>query len=600
MRLYKYYDVLHTLTILWLISLSVAVIILSIRFRQNQTSVRFQNSQESEREFFNIFYQDLEQDSVFDKRQRERKTFGNILQKKHDKKQGIVLGKQHRKSEYLRQKRRKNAGQKNNLPTFQLIGDKNGIFGFERQKEKYDNNIDVDAGNHNFHPKILEKEEEKEHFQTTKLKKKGVRRELIQTKSNQSLYMMDEAQQDPSIHIQTLCVLMPCEDNYSFEKCRDFKSRGFCTSSETLPDSDYYFTFQDIMVANCAESCNFCPTLFRHSNNVSSEMNTLLITNFTLQFKLLTDSHPKDSAWELYQQYTTYNDGVFSSLDSYITYPTENNLKPSTVHTFNYDCAVFHNDQDDIANEKKKTIALEESMMCYDFHLYDSWLDGVCCFYGLGHFELNIDNTTIHSDRSFTQITSTSFCIDATDGSIIINNDDKKEKEKLISSKYPARECRNDECVCDSNPVLYDVINLRNDDDITTSYNAKMNVMTQIILFSGAEKLRDITTPQYRAACWIVYDDMFLEEELKNSNSNSNGNNATLIVQRITRNVIQRYIMALFYFATSPEDWIDHLHFLSSKSVCDWNYIYRDGYTRGVICNTDRNIISMNFSEYNF
>ena len=50
----------------------------------------------------------------------------------------------------------------------------------------------------------------------------------------------------------------------------------------------------------------------------------------------------------------------------------------------------------------------------------------------------------------------------------------------------------------------------------------------------------------------------------------------------ITSIFLERYVLAVFYFATSgPNHWIDTFDFLSTESVCYWN----NNVTRGVFCN---------------
>jgi len=50
--------------------------------------------------------------------------------------------------------------------------------------------------------------------------------------------------------------------------------------------------------------------------------------------------------------------------------------------------------------------------------------------------------------------------------------------------------------------------------------------------------------------------------------------------------ILQRFVVANFYFATNGAEWNDQLNFVSKKSVCDWN-----DKTSGVFCN-DNNQVS--------
>ncbi len=45
---------------------------------------------------------------------------------------------------------------------------------------------------------------------------------------------------------------------------------------------------------------------------------------------------------------------------------------------------------------------------------------------------------------------------------------------------------------------------------------------------------------------------------------------------------VERYILAVLYFATSAEGGLNELNFLSASSVCEWN-----NEQRGVVCNRD-------------
>ena len=42
--------------------------------------------------------------------------------------------------------------------------------------------------------------------------------------------------------------------------------------------------------------------------------------------------------------------------------------------------------------------------------------------------------------------------------------------------------------------------------------------------------------------------------------------------------LVQRYALAVIFYATGGETWIDKSHFLSKMSVCDWNELDEDDY----------------------
>lgn len=53
---------------------------------------------------------------------------------------------------------------------------------------------------------------------------------------------------------------------------------------------------------------------------------------------------------------------------------------------------------------------------CYTFTIYDSFGDGVCCAYGPGSYDLNVDGVSMASGGDFGDIESTSFCVGAAYG----------------------------------------------------------------------------------------------------------------------------------------------------------------------------------------
>ncbi len=90
---------------------------------------------------------------------------------------------------------------------------------------------------------------------------------------------------------------------------------------------------------------------------------------------------------------------------------------------------------------------------------------------------------------------------------------------------------------------------------------------------SGAEALRDGSSPQFQALRWLANEDT-----------------AVLDLDSIpTVILVERYVLAVLYFATSAEGGLNVLHFLSAALVCEWN----NGQTqyssdlRGAVCNED-------------
>ena len=97
---------------------------------------------------------------------------------------------------------------------------------------------------------------------------------------------------------------------------------------------------------------------------------------------------------------------------------------------------------------------------------------------------------------------------------------------------------------CDLMPVL------------STTTRGK-DIVTHLATISGMSALVDINAPQYKAACWIIYDDM------REFNASS-------------PNLVQRYVLGLFYIATNGPKWTRSYSFLSDKHECDWGGITCD------------------------
>jgi hypothetical protein len=91
---------------------------------------------------------------------------------------------------------------------------------------------------------------------------------------------------------------------------------------------------------------------------------------------------------------------------------------------------------------------------------------------------------------------------------------------------------------------------------------------------SGAEALRDDSSPQSRALRWLANDDPIMLD------------------LDSTPTLFERYILAVLYFATSGEGWGDQSNFLSATSVCDWN-----NDLRGAVCNEDDMVVDLNLSK---
>jgi hypothetical protein len=56
--------------------------------------------------------------------------------------------------------------------------------------------------------------------------------------------------------------------------------------------------------------------------------------------------------------------------------------------------------------------------------------------------------------------------------------------------------------------------------------------------------------------------------------------------------IVERYVLAVLYFATSGEGWGDQRNFLSPSSVCEWHM-----WERGVACNEDDLVVALNLHK---
>jgi len=118
--------------------------------------------------------------------------------------------------------------------------------------------------------------------------------------------------------------------------------------------------------------------------------------------------------------------------------------------------------------------------------------------------------------------------------------------------------------VCESKPLLID----------STSYKRSHEIMSVIAMISGMEVFMDTDSPQYQAACWVIYDDPYQVTAAHSS-------------------LVQRNILALLYFSTNGWDWSTKLSFLSPISECQWNWIYWSG----VECNENGYVVTINLCK---
>ena len=74
------------------------------------------------------------------------------------------------------------------------------------------------------------------------------------------------------------------------------------------------------------------------------------------------------------------------------------------------------------------------------------------------------------------------------------------------------------------------------------------------------EAIFNTTTPQYLALEWLIYNDT------ATSNFRSNPISA----------ILERYVLAVFYYSTNGPGWISDGRFLSVIPVCRWSFVECD------------------------
>jgi hypothetical protein len=100
---------------------------------------------------------------------------------------------------------------------------------------------------------------------------------------------------------------------------------------------------------------------------------------------------------------------------------------------------------------------------------------------------------------------------------------------------------------------------------------------------SGNESLWDESSPQYKALWWIVHEDparMMMKLQDDNQSSSSM--------------IVERYVMAVFYFATDGPNWLTSYDFLGNSSICDWN----DSREFGVRCHDEGSAGQLMMSKF--
>jgi hypothetical protein len=102
---------------------------------------------------------------------------------------------------------------------------------------------------------------------------------------------------------------------------------------------------------------------------------------------------------------------------------------------------------------------------------------------------------------------------------------------------------------------------------------------------SALPTLEDSSYPQHLAAMFVADGDMY-QMDLTEENAEK---------------FVERYVLALLYYALGGADWNYQLKFLSSRDHCEWNQEFTTpaGKTLldGVICNEDGHVIELNLGK---
>jgi hypothetical protein len=104
---------------------------------------------------------------------------------------------------------------------------------------------------------------------------------------------------------------------------------------------------------------------------------------------------------------------------------------------------------------------------------------------------------------------------------------------------------------------------------------ASLDCLAKILLHNevaDAEALQDNSSPQFLALRWLANNDPAVLDLDSTS---------TVIL-------VQRYVLAVLYFAASAEGGLNVLSFLTTSSVCEW---------KGISCNGDELVVALRLGE---
>ena len=143
----------------------------------------------------------------------------------------------------------------------------------------------------------------------------------------------------------------------------------------------------------------------------------------------------------------------------------------------------------------------------------------------------------------------------------------------------------------------------------TTAESRNMKFVLNLLSpISGQDSLLDETTPQYKAMNWLINSDPNKENWFSAANGmptsmssefnpDADRSQPSSPSNPLSRRLIERYVTAVFYFATGGPDWnwnIRSNNFLNGNDTCDW---HSEMVNSGVSCNEDSFITSFEFGE---
>lgn len=347
----------------------------------------------------------------------------------------------------------------------------------------------------------------------------------------------------------------PCDNLYNDDSCYYWASIGFCTNASTIPGYD--ITYEEDMLYWCEKSCGACglPPL---EDQIHKETGNIL-SSFNLSLDFYTGRNAKDISWVLFSRDS--DDPIFSSNKTHTT----SQLVDYEQHIIEYNCIVTKKENHELTDDTKAT-------SCYDFEVHDSLGDGLCCSdYNFFSIDIHTNNGSSHISDNFESgsLRKTSFCMDHDDNKIRSKNHFiSEESSSHLIYHFPEWQCKYGICLCDSKPSLSETFSNIED----PLYHIKVHILVEIAMLSDSDKLRDVESAQYKAACWTLNDDPY---------------DYDLSGVLVHTKMMQRYVLAVFYFATSL--WGRDDEFLSSRSECDW------GKSK---CNTVGDLIRIDLSKY--